>query len=88
MYVRLRRPDYVRASSYVLPQPRLITHYGSSLRTSKLLDDGDINGGGPLEAENIRGHGGGLLPGIELQTSWSGKIPFVGLGADREYIEA
>ena len=51
-------------------------------------DDGDVNGSGPLEAENIRGHGGGLLPGIELQTSWRGKIPLVGLGADREYIEA
>ena len=58
-------------------------------QVSKLCGrDGDINGSGPLEAENIRGHGGDFLPGIELQTSWSGKIPLVGLGADREYIEA
>ena len=85
---RRRRPDGQR--------PLRLTHNPFSQRdddptTAKTTSrHGDINGSGPLEAENIRGHGGDFLPGIELQTSWSSKVSLVGLGADREflYIEA
>ena len=53
-------------------------------------NNGDLNGSGPLEAENIHGRrGSDVLPGIQLQTSRGGEISVVGGDvSDREHVEA
>jgi len=45
--------------------------------------NGDVNGSGPFEAEDI-----GVPPVIQLQTSWSGEISLVGVVHHREHVEA
>ena len=62
-----------------MPSPHSIITSKSAVANG----NGDVNGSGPFEAENI-----GVPPVIQLQTSWSGEISLVGAVHHREHVEA